>query len=400
MSSPGVSSGASGATRVLVLQGGGALGSYQAGVYEGLAEQGARPDWVAGISIGAINAALIAGNPPDKQVDRLREFWRLVSNGPQAPSWGMAGSTRSLVSQVNAAGVLLFGVSGFFTPRFPPPPLQPPGSPGALSFYETAPLKATLERLIDFDRLNAGETRFSVGAVNIRTGNFAYFDNRRDKIGPEHIMASGALPPGLPPVEIDGEFYWDGGLVSNTPLEYVLDEPNGQDLLIFQVDLFPARGPMPKTLVEAAEREMDIRYSSRTRLNTDQAMRAHHLKCLARQLIESLPPELATSETAQALGQLSAESAITVVQLIYRRKAYESHSKDYEFSRDTMLEHWASGVAAVKRSLEKRHEIMNPGADTRFQTFDEDEHTKVAACEPFAIQASARRLAQLKASAK
>ena len=380
MPDSGENSHAGEARRVLVLQGGGALGSYQGGVYEGLAELGLRPHWVAGISIGAINAALIAGNPPEKQVERLREFWRLVSNGPQAPSWGVGGSTRSLLSQVNAAGVLLFGVSGFFTPRLPPPPLQPPGTPGALSFYETAPLKATLERLVDFDRLNSGETRLSVGAVNIRTGNFAYFDNRRERIGPEHIMASGALPPGLPPVEIDGEFYWDGGLVSNTPLEYVLEKPSDRDLLIFQVDLFPSRGPMPKTLAEAAEREMDIRYSSRTRLNTDQAMQTHQLKCMARQLIESLPPDLAAGDAARALSELSTETALTVVQLIYRRKAYESHSKDYEFSRATMLEHWASGLAAVKRSLEKRHAIMNPGPDISSQTFDEDDHVKVAAC--------------------
>ena len=382
MSRSGASSGARHAQRVLVLQGGGALGSYQAGVYEGLAEQGARPDWLAGISIGAINAALIAGNAPENQVDRLREFWRLVSGGPQAPSWGIAGSTRGLVSQMNAAGALLFGVAGFFTPRFPPPQLQPPG-PTAISFYETSPLKATLERLIDFDRINAGETRLSVGAVNIRTGNFAYFDNKQVgtnkpvRIGPEHIMASGALPPGLPPIEIDGEFYWDGGLVSNTPLEYVADEPGDRDLLIFQVDLFPARGPMPRTLNEVAEREMDIRYSSRTRLNTDQAMRTHHLKCLARELIHSLPPELAAGETARDLAELSAEHALTIVQLIYRRKAYESQSKDYEFSRATMLEHWSSGLAAVNRAFQKRHEILNPRPGISFQTFDEDYHREM-----------------------
>jgi NTE family protein len=372
------------ARRVLVLQGGGALGSYQAGVYEGLAEHGLRPDWVAGISIGAVNAALIAGNPPEKQVERLREFWRLVSDGPQAPNWGLAGTTRGLVSQVNAAGALMFGVAGFFTPRFPPPPLQPPGSLAAISFYETAPLKATLERLVDFDRLNAGETRLSVGAVNIRTGNFAYFDNRQMRIGPEHIMASGALPPGLPPVEIDGEFYWDGGLVSNTPLEYVLDERNDRDLLIYQVDLFPAQGPMPKTLAEAAEREMDIRYSSRTRLNTDQAMRIHHAKCLVRRLIESLPPEIAAGQTARILADMSVEHAVTIVQLIYRRKAYESHSKDYEFSRATMLEHWSSGVAAVNRSLAKGEAVLKPGPGISFQTFDEDEHEQVAAAGPAA----------------
>jgi len=375
------STGAGQARRVLVLQGGGALGSYQAGVYEGLAEQGARPDWLAGISIGAINAALIAGNAPENQVDRLREFWRLVSGGPQAPSWGIAGSTRGVVSQMNAAGALMFGVAGFFTPRFPPPQLQPPG-PAAISFYETAPLKATLERLVDFDRINAGETRLSVGAVNIRTGNFAYFDNRQVRIRPEHIMASGALPPGLPPIEIDGEFYWDGGLVSNTPLEYVVDEPSDRDLLIFQVDLFPARGPMPKTLNEVAEREMDIRYSSRTRLNTELAMRTHHLKCLARELIRGLPPELAAGETARSLAELSAEHALTIVQLIYRRKAYESQSKDYEFSRATMLEHWASGLAAVNRAFYRRQAILNPGPGISFQTFDEDDHSEMAASHP------------------
>jgi NTE family protein len=371
-------SGAGHARRVLVLQGGGALGSYQAGVYEALAEHGLRPHWVAGISIGAINAALIAGNPPDRQVERLREFWSLVSDGPQAPTWGIGGSTRGLVSQVNAAGAVMFGVSGFFTPRFPPPQLQPPGTPAAISFYDTAPLRATLERLVDFDRLNGGETRLSVGAVNIRTGNFAYFDNRRERIGPEHIMASGALPPGLPPIEIAGEFYWDGGLVSNTPLEYVLEEPDNPDLVIFQVDLFPAAGPMPNTLVEATEREKDIRFSSRTRLNTDQALRTHQLKCLARRLIESLPPELAAGETARGLAELSAENAVTIVQLIYRRKAYESQSKDYEFSRATMLEHWASGVAVVERAFKKRQEILNPGPGTSFQTFDEDDHFRAA----------------------
>ncbi len=364
------------ARRVLVLQGGGALGSYQAGVYEGLAEQGARPQWVAGISIGAINAALIAGNAPDRQVDRLREFWKLVSDGPQAPTWGISGSTRGMVSQFNAAGALVFGVAGFFKPRFPPPQLQPPGDPAALSYYDTAPLKATLERLVDFDRINARETRLSVGAVNIRTGNFAYFDNHHHLIRAEHVMASGALPPGLPPIEIDGEHYWDGGLVSNTPLEYVLDEKTRDDLLIFQVDLFPARGPMPRTLDEAAEREMDIRYSSRTRLNTDRARCDHRLKRVALQLIESLPPEIARSETARRLAELVDENAITVVQLIYRRRAYESRSKDFEFSRATMLEHWASGLTAVNRSFGRRKSMMKPAAGTSFQTFDEDKHDR------------------------
>jgi NTE family protein len=358
------------ARRVLVLQGGGALGSYQAGVYEALAAGGIEPQWVAGISIGAVNAALIAGNPPEKRVERLREFWNLVSNGPQVGSIFAAGPTRTLTSQTNAASAVLFGVAGFFTPRFPPPTLQPPGTPAAISFYDTAPLKATLERLVDFDRINAGEMRFSVGAVNIRTGNFAYFDNHRETIRPEHIMASGALPPGLPPIEIDGEFYWDGGLVSNTPLEYVLDEDTREDLLVFQVDLFPARGPMPRTLAEADERVKDIRFSSRTRLGTAQAMRVHRARQLVRDLLDSLPPEIAAGDAARQVRELAQENALTVVQLIYRRKAYESTSKDYEFSRATMLEHWASGVQAVRRSLEERDAILGPRQAGETRVFD------------------------------
>jgi NTE family protein len=346
--------------RVLVLQGGGALGSYQAGVFEALAADGAEPHWVAGISIGAVNAALIAGNPPEKRVERLREFWEMASNGPQFGALCEGGAFRSLASQANAASAALFGVAGFFTPRLLPPSLHPAGSTAAISFYDTSPLKATLERLVDFDRINAGEIRFSVGAVNICTGNFAYFDNRRERIRPEHVMASGALPPALPPIEIDGQFYWDGGLVSNTPLEYVLDADTSDDLLVFQVDLFPARGPMPRTLAEADERVKDIRFSSRTRLGTDQAMRVHRSKQLLRDLLDMLPADLAATDVARQVRELATESALTVVQLIYRRAAHESSCKDFEFSRATMHEHWASGVEAVRRSLAEREAILKP----------------------------------------
>ena len=212
--------------------------------------------------------------------------------------------------------------------------------------------------------------RFSVGAVNIRTGNFAYFDNGRETIRPEHIMASGALPPGLPPIEIDGQAYWDGGLVSNTPLEYVLDEDPREDLIIFQVDLFPARGPMPRTLAEADERVKDIRFSSRTRLNTDQAMRVRHARQLMRDLLDALPQEIAAGDLATQVREIVEEKALTVVQLIYRRKAYESTFKDYEFSRSTMLEHWSSGVHSVKCSLEQRETILNSHRAGETRVFD------------------------------
>ena len=356
--------------RVLVLQGGGALGAYQAGVFEALARENLAPRWVAGISIGAINAALIAGNAPEHRVERLMEFWRLASDGPQVDLGLAFAPFRAAQSQMNAVGALVFGVAGFFAPRIPPPQFQPPGTIAALSYYDTAPLRSTLERLVDFDRINAREMRFSVGAVNVETGNFAYFDNRRDTITASHIMASGALPPGMPPVEIDGEYYWDGGLVSNTPLDFVLEEERSQDLLVFQVDLFPARGPLPRNLIEVAEREMDIRYSSRTRLNTDQALRVRHARSLVRELLARLPADLAKTSEARDLAKLVIENALTVVHLIYRRKDHEGRVKDYEFSRATMLEHWASGVDAVCRSLRERAAILAPCAEGGAKVFD------------------------------
>jgi len=278
---------------ILVLQGGGALGAYQAGVYECLAAMGHAPEWIAGISIGAINAALIAGNPPGRCVDRLREFWETVSSFPfDAPIYGApthAPGGRDIVNETNATIAMLFGVSGFFSPRVPAAPFQPPGTAAAISYYDTEPLRRTLERLVDFDRLNSGAVHLSVGAVNVRSGNFVYFDTRHQRLDPRHIMASGALPPGFPPIEIDGEHFWDGGLVSNTPLQHVLDLPSHRDRLVFQVDLFAARGEMPATLAEASEREKDIRYSSRTRLTTTYELRRQATLQAARRLLGKLP---------------------------------------------------------------------------------------------------------------
>src|SRR6266704_4456031 len=231
------------AQRVLVLQGGGALGSYQAGAYQALCHFDFEPEWIAGISIGAINAAIIAGNEREKRIDRLKEFWNMVSSPVSWNPVTPGDRARSLFNETSAALIATFGVPGFFTPRIPPAPLWPPGSPQSQSYYDTAPLKKTLERLVDFDRINDLKTRLSVGAVSVTSGNFKYFDNFEfrklgKKIGPEHIMASGALPPGFPSIVIEGEHYWDGGIASNTPLDYVLDAEVKNDLLIFQVDLF------------------------------------------------------------------------------------------------------------------------------------------------------------------
>jgi NTE family protein len=363
------------ARRVLVLQGGGALGSYQAGAYQALCHHDFEPEWVAGISIGAINAAIIAGNPPEKRVARLKEFWQMVS----APvPWNPIGSgdrARTYFNETSAALIAAFGVPGFFTPRIPPAPLWPQGSPQSQSYYDTAPLRGTLERLVDFDRINDVKTRLSIGAVGVTSGNFVYFDNvtfkkQGKKIGPEHIMASGALPPGFPSIEIDGEHFWDGGIASNTPLDYVLDEDTSNDLLIFQVDLFSARGQLPTTLLEAAEREKDIRFSSRTRMNTDKNKQIHNVRNALRDLIGKLPEELKSDPSVAILNQAAKENTVTVVHLIYRSKNYESSSKDYDFSHVGMVEHWGAGSRDVYLSMRHKEWLERPQNGETMVTYD------------------------------
>jgi NTE family protein len=360
---------------VLVLQGGGALGSYQAGAYQALCHFDFEPEWIAGISIGAINAAIIAGNDRDKRIDKLKEFWQMVS----APvPWHPRTKTergRALFNETSAALIATFGVPGFFTPRIPPAPLWPHGSPQAQSYYDTAPLKKTLERLVDFDRINDLKVRLSVGAVSVTSGNFCYFDNFEfrkmgKRIGPEHIMASGALPPGFPAVEIEGEHYWDGGIASNTPLDYVLDTEVDRDLLIFQVDLFSARGDLPMNLLEAAEREKDIRYSSRTRMNTDKNRQIHNARKAVRDLIKKLPEDLKHDPSVEYLAKAARENTVTVVHLIYRSKNYETNSKDYDFSHVAMLEHWDAGVRDVHLSMRYKDRLERPQSGETMVTYD------------------------------
>jgi NTE family protein len=360
---------------VLVLQGGGALGSYQAGAYQALCHFDFEPEWIAGISIGAINAAIIAGNDRDKRIDKLKEFWQMVS----APvPWHPKTRTergRALFNETSAALIATFGVPGFFTPRIPPAPLWPHGSAQAQSYYDTAPLKKTLERLVDFDRINDLKVRLSVGAVSVTSGNFRYFDNFEfrkmgKRIGPEHIMASGALPPGFPAIEIEGEHYWDGGIASNTPLDYVLDTEVDRDLLIFQVDLFSARGDLPMNLLEAAEREKDIRYSSRTRMNTDKNRQIHNARKAVRDLIKKLPEDLKHDPSVEYLAKAARENTVTVVHLIYRSKNYETNSKDYDFSHVAMLEHWDAGVRDVHLSMRYKDRLERPQSGETMVTYD------------------------------
>lgn len=369
------------AQRVLVLQGGGALGSYQAGAYQALCHHDFEPEWIAGISIGAINAAIIAGNPREKRIGRLKEFWEMASSASPMPWSGFVQGdhARSAFNETSAALVATFGVPGFFTPRVPPAPWWPQGSPQSQSYYDTAPLRATLERLVDFDLINSCKTRLSVGAVGVTSGNFRYFDNFEFRklgktIGPDHIMASGALPPGFPSIEIEGEHYWDGGIASNTPLDYVLDMETARDLLIFQIDLFSARGDLPQTLMDAAEREKDIRYSSRTRMNTDKAKKVHDARLALRALIAKLPDGLKNDPLVTTLNEAAKENTVTVVHLIYRSKSHEASSKDYDFSRLAMTEHWTAGERDVYASMAHPEWLTRPQSGETMVTYDLSQH--------------------------
>jgi NTE family protein len=359
----------------LLLQGGGALGAYQAGVYEALTEVDLHPDWIAGISIGAINGALIAGNAPEARVGKLRAFWERVTAKPHSdwsehlfPAKGDAA--RQWRNQMSANFALAGGASGFFTSRFPAPWLHPPGTMEATSAYDTSPLKATLERMIDFDRINANPMRLSVGAVNVRSGNFVYFDTRTHTIGPEHIMASAALPPGFPAVEIEGEHYWDGGLVSNTPLQWVVDSHSHLDTLAFQVDVWNARGELPRTMAEVATRQKEIQYSSRTRAGTDSFKYIQRVRRAMADLIEKLPADLRNGPEAQLLRPVGDHKVYSIVHLIYRARNYEGHSKDYDFSRASMQDHWRAGYHDATRTLRHPEVLERPTNHEGVLTFD------------------------------
>jgi len=370
-------------TVVLVLQGGGALGAYQCGVFEGLDEAGIRPDWFAGISIGAINAAILAGNAPEQRVARLREFWQRISTPalplpPQAFDWQRQwidalpkAPWQGFANSVSAWSALLHGQLGFFVPRMPPALAASSGTPAALSFYSTAPLKQTLEAVVDFDRINDPRApRFTVGAVNVRNGNFRYFDNRATTIRAAHVMASGALPPAFAPVEIDGEQYWDGGLVSNTPLEYVLDSSPRRDTLALQVDLWSARGALPRNLLDVLEREKDIRFSSRTRRGTDDATGRQKLRLALGQLIDLLPQKRLPAKIAHAFDDWTCTKVLNVVHLIYQAKSYEEQFKDYAFGPATMDEHWNAGLLDMRRTLARPQYFVPPSRDVGVATHD------------------------------
>ncbi len=336
---------------VLLLQGGGALGAYQAGAYEGLVEAGISTTWVVGISIGSINAALIAGNPPERRVERLREFWQRmsVSTGPPLRAW--LDPLRPFTNYMAAMSATAFGIPDFFTPRVPPPWFATDGAEAALSWYDTSPLVRTLEELVDFDLINDGPVRLSLGAVNVCKGSSVYFDNGTTVIQPDHVRASGALPPGFPPVTIDGEHYWDGGVVTNSPITYVADQKPMRTARIIQVDNFNAEGELPRNLGLVTERAKDIQYASRTRFNIDRLEEFSDLMAAARRLLEKLPPNLKSDPDAKHLAGACDDRSWTIIRMINKRPSRSGAVKDYEFSRATIEEAWAAGLEDVRRSV-------------------------------------------------
>ena len=336
---------------VLVLQGGGALGAYQAGVFAGLSEAGIVPTWIAGVSIGAINAALIAGNPPERRVERLREFWERSSSWSSFMPPSSFDNTRPLFNLYSAASAIAFGIPGFFMPRMLPPFFSPGGSLGALSFYDTEPLRRTLTELVDFDLVNSKPVRLAVGAVNVCSGESVYFDNTKMALGPEHVMASGALPPGFPPVNVGGQWYWDGGISSNTPLWYVVDEAYRESALVLQIDVFSGTGALPQNLNQVQERMKDLQYASKTRFSAARVGQQEALRASLRRVLAMLPKEARTDPDVERLTAISTRGEVLLVRFTNRHDTRSSDFKDYEFSRASVTDLWEGGLGDVRRAI-------------------------------------------------
>ena len=354
----------------LVLQGGGALGAYQAGVYQALHEHGLEPDWVCGVSIGAINSAIIAGNPPEQRLEKLSTFWERITARKvwhYTPDGDIYRKARNLASSFMTTTL---GQPGFFKPHEINPWLSPAGAKTATSYYDTGPLRETLLELVDFDLINSRKVHFAVGAVNVLSGNFLYFDNKNEVIGPENVMASGALPPALPMVKIGTDHFLDGGIVSNTPLQHLLDQDDKLNSLVFQVDLFSARGVLPRDIQEVLARHKDIVYSSRTRYNTNIYKQMNKLKAELYKALQKVPDDRLDDHDRALRDSLADLPEIAILQMIYQQKAYEGDSKDHEFSATSMREHWQSGLEDTRRTLRRRDWLTLPEQGMGFVVHD------------------------------
>lgn len=334
---------------VLVLQGGGALGAYQAGVYEALDEAGIEPDWVIGTSIGAINAGIIAGNARADRLPRLREFWSRMQHR-QPTSW--FGAMPFVGPAFANAMTVMGGVPGFFEPN----PLAAFGvlSPETAGYYSTAPLAATLAELIDVDLLNTSPTRLTVGAANVRTAEMRYFDSRDMPVGIPHILASGALPPAFPAVRIDGDLYWDGGIMSNTPVEAVFDDNPRRSGLVFSVHIWHPHGPEPDTMNRVLTRQKDIQYSSRSMAQVVRQRQIHKLRHVIAELAAKLPDDVRATSEVKALAGYGCQTRMHVVRLVAPPVRGEDHTKDLDFSSDGIRERWAAGYADTASVLRQR----------------------------------------------
>jgi NTE family protein len=336
---------------VLVLQGGGALGAYQAGVYQALHEAGVEPDWIVGTSIGAINASLIAGNEPAQRLNALRDFWcriechRLWNN---LPVW------TGVPDAMSYWATLLGGVSGFFRPN----PVAFLGAHVPLGvdhagFYSTAPLRETLGELVDFALVSRCQPRLTVGAAHVRTSTMRYFDSREQPITVDHVLASGALPPAFPAVRIDGELYWDGGILSNTPTEVIFDDNPRRSSLIFAVHVWNPNGPEPATIGDVLHRQKDIQYSSRIAGHIARLKQAHKLRHIITELVRKLPEDVRTSEAARELASYGCVTRMHVVRLLAPRLDNESHTKDVDFSPSGIRMRWDAGYSSTMLALEE-----------------------------------------------
>lgn len=356
----------------LVLQGGGALGAYQAGIYEALHENDLAPDWVVGTSIGAINAALIAGNPHETRIERLHAFWDRVAHRDSVDMERVPDETRHLNTLLATVDATLRGVPGFYSPRlFGLFPLGLPVPPESASFYDTAPLSKTLSELIDFDYLNgAGNIRLTVNAVKVTSGQLVSFDSMKQTIGVEHVMASGALPPGFPPIRIEGELYWDGGLYSNTPLETVLNDTPQVDTLCFMVDLWNATGPEPTSLEHVQTRQKDIMYASRSKRHIEAYLQTHQLQHTVRELYERLPDKLKTKDDKELMAALASDSTIHIVRLPYGGQDWNMASKDINFSKGSLDWRWQQGYGDATRAIQQAGWLSDSRAHTGIVVHD------------------------------
>ncbi len=363
----------------LVLQGGGALGAYQAGVYQALHEARIDVDWLCGTSIGAVNGALIAGNPPEKRVERLREFWETVTKPPiRLPNvpwfsdlpWAGNGHTRYWAHRINAFATMLHGAPGFFSPRPLPPVASAAERPDQVSYYDLTPLKETLARLVDFDLINDDSLRFTVLATNVRSGEPAYFDNREQKIAAAHIVASASLPPSFPPTEIDGEYYWDGGVVSNSPMQFVVDNRGKYTALVFQVDLWDPHGEMPLDIPSANLRALEIHSASRLNVSLEQHKKMQKFRHALRRFLDDLPERCQNDPEVKFLSEQARVKVATVVQLKYQANKFESGGKMFEFSRQAMEEHWQAGYKDTRVALNEPGVFELPDVSEAARIFD------------------------------